>query len=91
MQCAKCSAEFIEDASLYTDTPPHIRLSCPACGAFIKYVRKPMEGEPADKLVTFGKYNGHTLGQILEADRGYVEYLARSTGSLASAARILLQ
>jgi hypothetical protein len=91
MQCSKCFAEFRDDTGLYTTAGQHIRLDCPACGAFIKFVRKPMNGEPADQIVPFGRYNGQTLGQILAVNRGYVEYIAKGSGTIASAARMILQ
>ena len=90
MKCRKCYAEFREDPELYTVAGPHIRLDCPACGGFIKFIAKELEGEPADLIVPFGKYNGQTLGQILISDRSYLEFIARGTGNIGRAARKLL-
>ncbi len=37
----------------------------------------PPPPEPADVRLTFGKYNGRTLGDLLTFDYGYLEWLAR--------------
>lgn len=34
-----------------------------------------------DTLITFGKYNGKTIGQVLDSDRGYIEWLSEKSKS----------
>lgn len=38
---------------------------------------QPPPAEASDLVLSFGKYHGLTLSQVLRADRGYLEWLAR--------------
>lgn len=52
----------------------------------------PENAEPANMICTFGKHKGQTLGQILQEDKGYIEWLAKEgqNQKLKNAAKQLL-
>lgn len=53
---------------------------------------EPAEPEPKGLVLTFGKYNGRTLGEVLELDPDYAEWLSREArdGAIRTAARRLI-
>lgn len=53
-----------------------------------------MTGEDAKKIkITFGKYNGKTLGQIYENDMGYIRWLSEKSRdeAISQACKLLIQ
>ncbi|MEA4882503.1 MAG: hypothetical protein VB144_02380 [Clostridia bacterium] len=50
------------------------------------------DSSPEDTMIRFGKYSGRTLGEILSADRGYVEWLSQNAreDDVRRAASVLL-
>ena len=89
--CKKCKKDFTEDEGVKSQAGAKVRLNCPACDSFCKFIPRPMPDPGLELCYSKGPYFRMTIGEVFEIAPSYVEYLAGTKGRVASAARMFLE
>jgi uncharacterized protein (DUF3820 family) len=89
MSCGSCQVQASRVIAPGVPAAMPVQEKCPGCGQFVGTDHTC----PAGMVLTFGKHNGRTLGQVMADDRGYVEWLAREAreGKVRAAASQLVR
>ncbi len=89
--CSKCNLEVDANTAATYLYGNHLRLDCPACGAFINFLSVAVIADPETYLLEFGKFAGKTLGEVKLINSGYLVYLSTGRGKVARAASEILK
>ena len=53
---------------------PHLRMDCPDCGAYVKFLPKSID----EFKMPIGKYKGKTFAEIEQTDKQYVVWVSNN-------------
>lgn len=85
--CTDCGLELCIRNIVISDGTLRRQIYCEACGK--KFGFAPMDNDPTDFKMPFGKYKDYTLREILAKDRPYLQWCAQKIDNGTVKRRIL--
>lgn len=78
-KCKQCGIHFEREAGIKYKSGKHIRLDCPVCKSFVRFLQQPIP-DAGHEIMAFGKYKGKAIYEIFAIDSNYILWLTGVKG-----------